>query len=357
MGCRFLTGFDPLLTFQLLGSAAVFCVRAGTVRAWARGETVPGSPAGLPLHRPIALRGEASPAAAALPGLLEWLALGWPVCRPLPAKPAPEVAILIPTRDRLELLRACIESLERTLPPGAEIIIIDNESREAETQAYFEDFISRPLRKVLSAPGPFNFSKLCNAGARETRANVLVFLNNDTTVVSPEWVRCLCDFAIRPECGAVGARLLYPSGRVQHAGVIIGLGGYAGHVDLHLAGDADGQFERARRNHILLAVTGACLAVERMKFAAVGGFDEENLPVDLNDIDLCLRLCEKGWQTIYAAGAELVHHESASRGRKPGNPRYRKEKAYFAVRWRKVRRNDPHYHPALSLLLTRPSLG
>lgn len=355
--CRFLSGFDPLLSFELLGKATVFGLRVGTLGAWGRGETAPESPAGLALHRPLAQRGEAAPAAMAVPGLLEWLAGGWPICRPLPDETPPDIAILIPTRDRLELLRACIESIEPTLPPGAEIIIIDNESGEAETLAYFRDFVSRPKRKVLPAPGPFNFSKLCNAGARETEARVLVFLNNDTTVLAPDWVARLCNFAVRPECGAVGARLLYPSGRVQHAGVAIGVGGFAGHVDLHCAGDADGQFERARRDHTLLAVTGACLAVERTKFEAVGGFDEENLPVDLNDIDFCLRLVEKGWHTIYVAGAELVHHESASRGRKPGNPRYAREKAYFATRWRVERRADPHFHPALSLLLTRPSLG
>ncbi|MCA3628623.1 MAG: glycosyltransferase, partial [Methylobacterium sp.] len=239
----------------------------------------------------------------------------------------------------------------------AEIIIIDNESREEETLQYLQDFASHPRRKVLAAPGPFNFSKLCNAGARESSARVLIFLNNDTTALAPDWVARLCDYAIRPECGAVGARLLYPSGRVQHAGVAIGVGGYAGHVDLHIAGDVEGQFERARRDHSLCAVTGACLAVERTKFEAIGGFDEDNLPVDLNDIDLCLRLGENGWRTVYAAGAELVHHESASRGRKAATPRYRQEKAYFAARWRGARRADPYFHPALSLLLTRPSLG
>jgi GT2 family glycosyltransferase len=355
--CRFQPGFDPLLSFQLLGSAAVFGLRVGTLRAWGRGEAPPESPAGLALHRPLARRGAVTPAAAAVPGLLAWLAGGWPIHRQLPAASAPDVAILIPTRDRLELLRACIESIEPTLSSRAEIIIIDNESREADTLAYFRDFENNPDRKMLPVPGPFNFSKLCNAGARETNARVLIFLNNDTTVLAADWIARLCHFAIRPECGAVGARLLYPSGRVQHAGVVVGVGGYAGHIDLHLAGNADGQFERARRDHSLLAVTGACLAVERTKFEAVGGFDEENLPVDLNDIDLCLRLVEKGWRTIYAAGAELMHHESASRGRKPGSSRYRKHKAYFAARWRTARRADPHFHPSLSLLLTRPSLG
>lgn len=352
---RFLPGFDPISSFALLRHSGVFAIRAGLLRDWAAGRPPPANAQAFAIHRPLARR-SAVAAPAPFAALLDWLAQGWPL-NAGPEEAEPEVAIIIPTRDRLELLRACIESIEPTLPPRTEIVIIDNESREPETLRFFTEFASRPRRQVLPAPGPFNFSHLCNLGARATSARVLVFLNNDTTVIAQDWVKKLWNYAISPECGAVGARLLYPSGHVQHAGIAIGIGGYAGHVDLHVAGDAVGQFERARRDHSLLAVTGACLAVERQKFDAIGGFDAEHLPVDLNDVDLCLRLVEKGWRTIFASESVLVHHESASRGRQPGNPRYWREKAYFAGRWRHFRRADPAFHPALSLLLTRPSLG
>lgn len=352
----FRAGFDPLVTFADLAAGAVVALRAGILRQFAEGAPSPASPPGLALHRPLSRRG-AAPAGTLLPGLLPWLAAGWPLLAPPAEGAPPSVSILIPTRDRLDLLRACVDSLEPTLPPGTEILIIDNDSERAETHAFLAAFATRPHRRVLPVPGPFNFSRLCNAGAKASTGRVLVFLNNDTTTLARDWLRPLQDYAIRPDCGAIGARLLYPSGRVQHAGIAIGIGGYAGHVDLHAEGDAEGQFGRARRDHSLLAVTGACLAVERQKFDAVGGFDEENLPVDLNDVDLCLRLQEQGFRTIFAADCVLIHHESASRGRKPGSPRYRKEKSYFARRWRALRRADPFFHPALSLMLTRPSLG
>lgn len=356
LSCMFSPGFDPLLSFDKLKETAVFGLRVAALRNWSRGEAPIVRPNGLALYRPLARRGNV-PINTAAPEILDWLEKGWFFDQEIDRDQPIDVAIIIPTRDRLELLRACIESIEHTLPCGTEIIVIDNESKNPETLFYLQSLEQTAYRKVFYSPGPFNFSKLCNSAAKETRAKVLVFLNNDTTARTDDWISHLFRFAIKPQYGAVGARLLYPSGRVQHAGVIIGIGGYAGHFELHLAGSADGFFARARQDHTLLAVTGACLAVERTKFEAVGGFDEENLPVDLSDIDLCLRLNEKGWQTVYSAGSELVHHESASRGRKLRDARYLKEKAYFGARWRNARRADPHFHPALSLLLTRPSLG
>lgn len=354
---HFRTGFDPLWTFHALKDGASLAVRVGALRQWLEAGVVAEKTRAVALHRPLVAR---TTEARLPPYMTDWLeacAAAWPINQPAVGPILGTASILIPTRDRLELLRACIDSLTPTLPPGTELIVIENDSREPETLAYLDAFAGRTGCKVVPVEGAFNFSRLCNLGVRQAKGDVLVFLNNDTTVVTPDWLATLTRFARKAEIGAVGARLLYPSGRVQHAGVVLGIGGYAGHVDLCLAGDSDGTFGRARANHGITAVTGACLAVERAKFEAVGGFDEVNLPVDLNDIDLCLRLTAAGWRTMLAADAVLVHHESASRGRTCATPRYAGERAYFAARWQAERRNDPLYHPALSLQLTRATLG
>lgn len=354
---HFRPGFDALWTFRALKDGTGIAVRAGALRQWLEAGIVTERVRAVALYRPLVARNED---ARLPPYMTEWLeacAAAWPINQLTVGSISSTASILIPTRDRLELLRACIDSLTPTLPPDTELIVIENDSREPETLAYLEAFAGRPGCKVVPVEGAFNFSRLCNLGARQAKGDVLVFLNNDTTVVTPDWLATLMRFARNAEIGAVGARLLYPSGRLQHAGVVMGIGGYAGHVDLHLAGDSDGTFGRARTSHGITAVTGACLAVERAKFEAVGGFDEVNLPVDLNDIDLCLRLTVRGWRTVLAADAVLVHHESASRGRTSATPRYAGERAYFAARWQGERRNDPFYHPALSLQLTRVALG
>lgn len=353
---RFMPGFDPVWTFTALAGQGSLAIRVGFLRQWLAGAPVPAEPQAVALHRMLARAGADARLPAALGGFLPWLAAGWPCNRAVASPRTPTVSVIIPTRDRLDLLRACIESLEPTLPPDAEIVIVDNDSAEPATHAYLAAFANKPQRRVLPVAGAFNFSRLCNLGAGASRGEVLVFLNNDTTMVAPDWLGHLAEWATRPGIGAVGARLLYPDGRVQHAGVVLGIGGYAGHLDLQIGGAEDGIFGRARASHGLLAVTGACLAVARSRFEAVNGFDEANLPVDLNDIDLCLRLAMQGWRTLFCAEAVLVHHESATRG---GSriQRYVAEKRYFAGRWRHQRRADPHFHPVFSLQLTRPYLG
>jgi len=354
---EFMSGFDPLWTYLALKTSTAWCVRVGLLRHWLAGEPLAQRVAAHPLYRPLAYAEVDVAPPRVMSGLLAELHASWDNGAEAAGAIVPDASIIIPTRDRLPLLRACIESIVPTIPEGTEILVVDNDSQEAETLQYLQELAHLPHRRVVHVGGAFNFSRLCNAAARATQRRMLVFLNNDTTALSNQWLPELWRHAMKPDQGAIGARLFYPSGRVQHAGVIIGMGGYAGHIGLHAEAGERGGFGRMRSDHTLLAVTGACLAVEREKFEAVGGFDEDNLAVDLNDIDLCLRLSEKGWRTVLAAGAELVHHESASRGRKAGSSRYWKEKAYFAARWRRARRNDPYYHPALSLLLTRQSLG
>ena len=267
--------------------------------------------------------------------------------------------LLVPTRDRVDLLRACIESLER-YDAGAdfEILALDNGSASADALAYLADLERRPDRRVLRLPGPFNFSAICNAGAAAARSPFLVFINDDVQALAPEWLGRLLAFAARPEVGAVGAKLLYPDGRLQHGGVVLGLDGFAGHMQRLAHADDPGYLGGLSWPREVSAVTGACLAVEFRKFHEVGGFDAERLPVEYNDIDLCLRLAERGYKTVYEPRARLMHRESASRGPNPRlDSRYDGEHAHFRARWSGLLRDDPYFHPALSLDALDISLG
>jgi GT2 family glycosyltransferase len=272
--------------------------------------------------------------------------------------PALRASIIIATRDQFDLLKLCVESLRaRTRLGGAEVLIVDNDSVRRDTKTYLAGLAREDGFRILSMPGPFNFSRLCNQAAAQARAPLLVFLNNDTEAIEENWLEILLELASRPDVGAVGAKLLYPNGRIQHAGITIGIDGRAGHFERFLGAADSGYFGRLNVSHEVSAVTAACLAVEAAKFAAVGGFDEVNLPVELNDVDLCLRLSERGWRTLLAP-VRLIHHESASRGEsvRP-DERYGDQHDYFRERWTRVIRDDPHFHPALSLDSLRAELG
>jgi O-antigen biosynthesis protein len=353
----FRTGFDPLWTLKSLAGSGAVAWRIGGLRRLGGKHGVCANPIGAALFRPLISR---MPQSVPSPALTDIVAKQLASSEPSPSSVSdadPVINIVIPTRDRLDLLRACIDSILPTISPRSGITIVDNESIRPETLTYFAGLENHPRIKVIRSPGEFNFSRLSNEGARARPADCLVFLNNDTTIIEKDWLQALIFHAMRPDIGAVGAKLVYPSGRLQHGGVALGIGGYAGHIDLGASCENAGTLGRLNDDHSLMAVTGACLAVSREKFEAVGGFDEVHLPVDLNDIDLCLRLHERGWRTVFAAGALLVHHESASRGRRSTAPRYRRERAYFFKRWRNLLRKDAFYHPILSLMLTRPSLG
>ena len=274
--------------------------------------------------------------------------------------PPPSVTVVIPTRDRIDLLAPCLDSLLRkSLYPQFDVIVVDNDSVEPRTQALLQALQAKDSRlKVLNKSGAFNFSALCNAGAGAGRGDYLIFLNNDTEVVTPDWIERLLFFASAPDVGAVGAKLLYPGGRVQHVGVLLGMGGVAGHFGAGVTEDDRGWMSRNVLPHDVSAVTGACMMIERDKFDAVGGFDEINLPVELNDVDLCLRLAARGWRTICHTQTILIHRQSASRG--GGALRlqrvYETERRAFYERWRAVIRDDPHFHPGLSLYANSEAL-
>ena len=254
----------------------------------------------------------------------------------------PRVSILIPTKDRLELLIGCIESIEqKTSYRNFEIIILDNQSEQAETL----DYLSQSSHRVVALPGPFNYSYLNNAGAKHAQGDFLLFLNNDTKVIAEEWLSAMLEHAQRPGIGAVGAKLLYENNTIQHAGVVYGHRGVAGHLFCHMSRDEHGYFGLPRVIRNYSAVTAACMMMPKAVFDEVGGFDE-NIKVAFNDIDLCLRVRDKGYNIVYTPYALLYHLESASR--KSLHPLSDEE--YFRRRWEStIQAGDPYYSPHLSL--------
>jgi GT2 family glycosyltransferase len=263
----------------------------------------------------------------------------------------PLVSIVIPTRDRADLLKRCIDGLmTRTDYAQRHIVIVDNGSIAADARALLNALAADPRISILARPGDFNYSALCNDGAAVGNPDILVFLNNDISVVDPGWLHPLVAFAARPDVGAVGPKLLFPNGEIQHAGVVLGLRGCAGHPYYRSPRHARGYRDGLTLVREVSAVTGACLAVEKRKFDAIGGFDAVNLPVSLNDVDLCLRLSAEGWRCLWTPEPALQHVESASRGyyRADENP-HREEDAFFMRKWGHLVRDDPFFHPALSL--------
>jgi GT2 family glycosyltransferase len=274
-------------------------------------------------------------------------------------QPWPSVSVIVPTRDRAKLLADCLRGLrERTDYPSFDVVIVDNGTAEPDALALLRDIETVPGFRVLRCPGPFNYSTLCNQGADASQGEVLVLLNNDIVMQDRDWLRPLVRWAVRPEVGAVGAKLLFPRGGIEHAGVVLGLSGLAMHPYRGLPRDHPGYLDRLRVPHEVSAVTAACLAVQRSKFEAIGGLDAVHLPVELNDTDLCLRLAERGWVTIWTPESLLEHVQSASRGRqfRPFEV-YGDQRRYFAQRWSHVIRDDPYFHPALSLFAHRVSLA
>jgi GT2 family glycosyltransferase len=274
-------------------------------------------------------------------------------------KQFPVVTIIVPTRDRADLLAQCMKGLrEITDYPAFDVVIVDNGSVEADAIALLQELGSLPRFKVVSRPGKFNFSALCNDGARLAKTSILVFLNNDVMIFDSAWLKTLVAWALQSEIGVIGAKLLFPNNTIEHVGVVLGHGGLAGHIYPGQPASEPGHLRELTVAHEVTAVTGACFAMQREKFEAVGGFDAKNLPVDLNDIDLCLKIAEHGWKIVWTPKSVLYHMQSASRGF-PIKPfkLYQKEREYFRQRWSQVIRDDPYFHPALSLFSHKPALA
>ena len=285
----------------------------------------------------------------------------------LPAA-VPTVSIIVPTRDRLDLLAPCVESVLKSAPsyPGPiELLLVDNDSVETATREYFARLGPGPQSqttapagaplpanatvRILHQGGAFNWSAINNAAARAATGEVLVFLNNDTLVLTPEWCVELVANALRPDVGAVGARLLYQDGTIQHAGVLLGVEGVAGHEAVGEAPADGGYFGRTHLLRSASAVTGACLATRRELFLSLdGGFDELNLKIAFNDIDYCMRVRRAGYRVVYDPYAVLYHFESKSRGRETTpaqQARLGAEARAFRARWGEAVGADPYYNP------------
>ena len=266
--------------------------------------------------------------------------------------PAPLASIVICTRDQGALLRTAVESIRsRTTYTNYEIVVLDNGSRDAATLACLTAIAEQPGITVVRDDSAFNYSRLNNAAVEHSCGHVVCLLNDDVEVLTPEWLEEMVAFAVQPGIGAVGARLWYPDGTLQHGGVIIGIGGVAGHAHPRLARGKAGYFGRGVLQQEVSAVTGACLAVRRKVFDEVGGLDER-LAVAFNDVDLCLRLRAAGYRNVWTPFAELIHHESASRGLEdtPAKvARFRAEAHFMHERWGSTLRGDPHYNPNLSM--------
>ena len=284
--------------------------------------------------------------ATCTPGPFGTTKVQWPLPSGLPL-----VSIIVPTRDKLELLQPCIQGLlERTDYANFEVVIIDNESVEQRTRAYLAEVVRDPRVRVLPFPGGFRFGAMNNHAAGQARGDFICLLNNDTEIIDADWLTQLMRYAVRPEVGAAGAKLLYDDGSIQHAGVIVGIGGAAGHAHRSLPDDHPGYFRQAHVAQFVSAVTAACLVVDKRKFIAVGGLDEAELPVAFNDVDLCLKLQKAGWRNVYVPHAVLLHHESKSRGSdtlRRNIDRFRREERVLQERWGTRNYSDPLLNPNL----------
>lgn len=283
---------------------------------------------------------------SASPGPFGSVKVSWPL-----PEPRPLVSMIVPTRDKLELLRPCVESiLERTTYEPFELLIVDNGSVEPEARRYLDGVIVDRRVRVLPYPHAYNYSAINNYAARQARGSFLCLLNNDTEVVGGDWLTEMMRYAVRPDVGAVGAKLLYADGSIQHAGVVVGIGDAAGHAHRNLADGDPGYFCHAHLTQFVSAVTGACLLVDKRKFLAVGGLDEEKLPIAYNDVDFCLKLERAGWRNVYVPHAVLIHHESKSRAKDHAPSRidsYRRELEAFQERWGAKDYRDPLLNPNL----------
>jgi O-antigen biosynthesis protein len=265
----------------------------------------------------------------------------------LKIKDEPKVSIIIPTRDNVSFLKRCIESVERlTTYRNYELLVIDNNSSDRATVKYLASIPHR----VIPFMEAFNYSRINNFAVSQAEGEYVLLLNDDTEVISDGWLEAMLEHAQRPEVGAVGAKLLYPDGRIQHAGVVLGVGnpwgpGVAMHSHQFYSSDSLGYAGTLMTTANYSAVTAACMLLRKSLFKELGGLDEKNLPIQFNDVDLCLRMREQGYYIIYTPYAQLYHHESVSRRYWSGDLA---ENLYMRERWGEVMDKDPYYNPNFS---------
>lgn len=275
------------------------------------------------------------------------------VIYPIP-ETQPHVSLLIPTRDGRSILKRCIKSiLQKTSYRNFEIIVINNQSACLETINYLKQISEYDQVRVIDYDAPFNYSAINNFAEKHASGEIIGLLNDDVEVVSPEWLTEMVSHALRPEIGVVGAKLLYPDGFIQHAGVVIGIGGFAGHAHRLHPGMHPGYAGRAALTQNFSAVTAACLIVRRSVYQELGGLNEQDLKVAFNDIDFCLRAGAAGYYVTWTPHAVLYHHESYSRGSDQASTesraRFEREKNYMRDRWKTDSKPDRFYNSNLTL--------
>jgi GT2 family glycosyltransferase/tetratricopeptide (TPR) repeat protein len=267
----------------------------------------------------------------------------------------PLVSIIVPTRDRADLLAICADGvLTRTDYQPLELIIVDNDSKEPATQRLFARLAGDCRVRIIQHPGSFNYSAINNHAVNEARGEIVVLMNNDVDVISPMWLEEMVSHALRPEIGAVGAKLLYPNGLVQHAGVVLGVGHGAGHSFAGSPRDDVGRWGFLWMVRQVSAVTAACMALRRALYLQVGGMDDINFPVAFNDVDLCLRIGKRGYGILWTPYAELYHRESETRGADTDierSSRLERDAEQLRQRWGEVLDRDPFYNQNCSLAL------
>jgi len=291
---------------------------------------------------------------AGIEGIVEPREDGYQAFRPRLSE-YPHVTIVVPTRNGDDILVTCISSIDAlTTYPSYDIIVVDNGSDDSSTLDYLDGLDERDDVTLIRDDGPFSYSRLNNRAVEEATGEFVVLLNDDTEIVTPDWLEELVGWGSQVDVGSVGCKLLYPDGTVQHAGVVVGLGGSAGHTFKGVARDDGIHFGHLNLPREVQCSTAACLLVRRDLFLAVGGFDEVNLPVAFNDVDLGLRLREAGFRNIWTPNAVLIHHESKTRGTDQRPSRlegFRRESDYLRARWSDLidRGGDDYYNPNFSL--------
>jgi glycosyltransferase involved in cell wall biosynthesis len=277
-------------------------------------------------------------------------------------KSNPFISIIIPTRDLPDILENCLQSIfQKTVYNNFEVIIVNNDSRDPKTEDIFSFWQEKESNRFRVVPFhiPFNFPALINEGVRHANGDLILLLNNDIEIISGEWLTEMASQALRPKVGAVGVKLLYPDDTIQHAGIVLGIGGIAGHSHKYFSNDHPGYFDRLRVTANCAAVTAACLMVKKSRFLEVGGFDE-TLSVAFNDVDFCIKLLNAGYYNLCLSHIILYHHESQTRGPEDTvekQIRFKGEIELMEERWGDLLKKDPFYSPHLTKIKEDSSIS
>ncbi|MBD0412879.1 glycosyltransferase family 2 protein [Pseudoalteromonas distincta] len=273
--------------------------------------------------------------------------VNWPI-----PKHQPLVSIIIPTKNSAKLVKQCIDSLYTlTRYTNFEVLLVDNQSDDPQSISYFKQLESAKKVRLLTYNKPFNYSAINNYAVSKANGEVIVLMNNDIEIQSPNWLNEMLSHALRNDVGCVGAKLYYPNNTIQHAGVVTGIGGVAGHAHKYLPKEHAGYFKRLKITQNFSAVTAACLAVRKSVFEQVGGLNEQHLTIAFNDVDFCLKVQQAGYLNVWTPYAEMIHHESVSRGAEDTPEkikRFDQEVSYMKNTWGEQLKNDPCYSPWLS---------